>query len=344
MNINCNEPTVSIDLVKFRLSVAERLGANANQIIRDAGIHADELDVSKSHINVEKECAIWKQIVQKTLRSDIGLLCGQIFPVQAMGVIGFVMMNSPSLLVAIEKLVTYQRMIGDSMGLSIRYRGNEIFIEVDVWCNWKEELKYTEDLVTAAVHSWILNNSINQVLPFKIGIRSKKDSNDNTHEAHFSPTRLDYGVAKTFLAYYKSDLDKPLMCANPELYHSFNLQAQKSLTQYESLDTVSGRIKKILAQNMNGNTLSLEQVAKELAMSTRTLQAKLKEESTTYQSLLDTVRADFSKHYIKNKLASFADIAFLLGYSEVSAFSRSFKKWTGISPSQFQSNQLQRHG
>jgi len=70
-------------------------------------------------------------------------------------------------------------------------------------------------------------------------------------------------------------------------------------------------------------------------MSPRTLQLKLKAEGTCYQALLDELRQDMAINYLRNKDLPVGDIAYLLGFSEPSSFSRTSKRWTGFTPCEF---------
>ena len=68
------------------------------------------------------------------------------------------------------------------------------------------------------------------------------------------------------------------------------------------------------------------------------MQRRLKEHETTFRFLLDSVREMVAKQYIENPMNRMSDIAFLLGFSEQSAFSRAFKKWTGKSPVEYRNS------
>ena len=85
---------------------------------------------------------------------------------------------------------------------------------------------------------------------------------------------------------------------------------------------------------------NLDTVAKKLALSTRNLQNKLKEEGTTFRTLLDDIRRDTAIHYLSNDGdASIAEISYLLGFSEPSVFHRTFKRWTNHSPGEYRKTQ-----
>ena len=83
--------------------------------------------------------------------------------------------------------------------------------------------------------------------------------------------------------------------------------------------------------------MAFEKIAKTIGMSERTLQRKLKEKGTTFRSILDEIRKELAVSYVRDLDIPLSEIAFILGFSEQSAFSRAFKRLTGISPSEVRS-------
>jgi AraC-like DNA-binding protein len=77
-------------------------------------------------------------------------------------------------------------------------------------------------------------------------------------------------------------------------------------------------------------------------MSPRTLQRKLADANTTYVQLVDDTRKDLALRYIEDPSRSLTDITFSLGFAQPSAFTRAFKRWTGLSPSDYRANRLAR--
>jgi AraC-like DNA-binding protein len=71
-----------------------------------------------------------------------------------------------------------------------------------------------------------------------------------------------------------------------------------------------------------------------LHQSTSTLQRRLRQEGTSYQSLLDEIRRELALDYLRDGKHSIADVAFLLGFSDQSNFTRAFRRWTGTTPRQ----------
>ncbi len=114
----------------------------------------------------------------------------------------------------------------------------------------------------------------------------------------------------------------------------FEAEAQRLLAQAQDPAGVTRRVREVLAGSAKGEAPSLAQAARRLAMSERSLARRLQEEGTTFRAVLDEVRRDLAVSYLRSQRLSVAEVAFLLGFSEPSAFIRAFKRWTGRSPAQ----------
>jgi AraC-like DNA-binding protein len=99
----------------------------------------------------------------------------------------------------------------------------------------------------------------------------------------------------------------------------------------DAIDRVRATIRRELA----GGDPSLDQVARELGTSRRSLQRRLADENLTYAQVLDDVRSTMARAYLAQRELSIAEVGYLLGFSEQSSFTRAFRRWTGVSPAEF---------
>ncbi|MEL7530870.1 MAG: helix-turn-helix transcriptional regulator [Bacteroidota bacterium] len=113
-------------------------------------------------------------------------------------------------------------------------------------------------------------------------------------------------------------------------------QAKRLLGSEPQPDSYTEKVMGLVIAQLRKRKLGIEVVADDLSMSVRSLQMKLKEEGTSYQKLLNRIREQLAIAFLREKKYSKSEIADLLGFSEISVFSRTFKKWTGQSPSEFQ--------
>ena len=100
-------------------------------------------------------------------------------------------------------------------------------------------------------------------------------------------------------------------------------------------DNITHKIKAVIIDQLPCGNVTEASVARALYMSSRTLQRHLQRKDTTYTTLLNEIRQDLAEQYLTEQDISLTEIAFLLGFSESSAFSRAFKRWVGVSPSEY---------
>jgi len=94
-------------------------------------------------------------------------------------------------------------------------------------------------------------------------------------------------------------------------------------------------VRRAIVEQLEGGEPSLERVAKQLAMSPRTLQRRLHEHSLRYADLLDSTREGAARSYLTDRQVSVAEVVYLLGFAEQSSFNRAFKRWTGKAPTEY---------
>jgi AraC-like DNA-binding protein len=96
-------------------------------------------------------------------------------------------------------------------------------------------------------------------------------------------------------------------------------------------------VRKAVGEAMRDGEPTLTQVARKIAMKPRTLQRRLKDHGLDFKRLVAGTRRHFSQNYLRDRRHTLTEIAYLLGYSEVSAFNRAFRRWTGSTPSEYRS-------
>jgi AraC-like DNA-binding protein len=136
----------------------------------------------------------------------------------------------------------------------------------------------------------------------------------------------------------KECLALPIFLSDSTVLTDLEQLADKRMKELFPEKTFSREVGRTIGKElMGGREINLDIVAKNLAMSPRNLQLKLKEEGATYQEILDDLRKKVALDNLKEQGASIGDLAFLLGYSDQSAFNHAFKRWTGKTPRQFRS-------
>ncbi len=148
---------------------------------------------------------------------------------------------------------------------------------------------------------------------------------------------IAFGVETNGVSFAEETLSIPLPSADPALLAIMERVAVERLEALPPTESFSLRVRQAIRERMNGVVPTLATVAAAFHMSERTFQRRLGDEDTSFQRLVDAVREDMAKIYVAEQKLSFGEIAYLLGYAELSAFLRAFKRWTGVTPPQYRS-------
>ncbi len=133
---------------------------------------------------------------------------------------------------------------------------------------------------------------------------------------------------------------QPVPAADPNLFKILRHYLDDMLSHAPREDELLASIRKTIAELMKDGSPDIGRVAKRLALSPRTLQRRLRDIGLEFKVLVDDTRRRFAVEYLKDSENTLTEIAFLLGYSEVSAFSRAFKRWTGATPLDYRRRSL----
>ena len=152
-------------------------------------------------------------------------------------------------------------------------------------------------------------------------------------------TRLHFGRRETRAAFPAWTMELPVATHVPEMRPIVAAQAEASLRalerNHEPAPDLAQRVSALIADELAKGSASAEQIAPQLALSTRTLNRRLAEAGTSFRALSESVRRTRAESLLRDETVSLAEISFMLGYQEQSTFQRAFKRWTGMTPGEF---------
>lgn len=146
---------------------------------------------------------------------------------------------------------------------------------------------------------------------------------------------IQWNAETNEIFFYQKDLDLPFQRYNQELLKILDQALQSELQDLTSKATFSDQVKWLLRKSLTAGRPELRSVAKELAISERSLQRHLKSEGASFQSLLSKTRHELACEYLKDNRLDLAEIAYMLGYEEQASFFRSFQEWEGTTPTKW---------
>ncbi|MFE9259138.1 helix-turn-helix domain-containing protein [Streptomyces sp. NPDC006879] len=118
------------------------------------------------------------------------------------------------------------------------------------------------------------------------------------------------------------------------MWEFFEPELSRRLSELESGSSTAERVRAVLLELLPAGRAAMGPVATALALSTCTLQRRLKGEGTTFQDVLNDTREALARHYLSRADLTVRDVSFLLGYEDPNSFYRAFRAWTGRTPAQ----------
>jgi AraC-like DNA-binding protein len=175
-------------------------------------------------------------------------------------------------------------------------------------------------------------------IPLEVRFPHRAPDNISEHEQLFG-CKLQFGREQTELVFARELLNAPLVKADPALQAILEAQVVALIQKLPKAEATTDAVRRHLASELAKGQPSLEQIAHRLHMSSRTLRRHLDEEGTSFREILSEVRRELASRHLTEGRLAIGEIAFLLGFSEPSAFHRAFKQWTGHAPHAFRTLQ-----
>lgn len=231
---------------------------------------------------------------------------------------------SRNALVCLKRLAQYKPLIG-----ALLYQVEETETEVSVEIlSGNEELELPEILVGIEfvfLVGLIRKATKETITPLSV---TAKQPMKNSAYADFIGKAITVGD-KNRLVFSKEDALVPFISRNESMWEFFEPELKRRLSMMETDDSCAARVRSALMELLPSGECTIDDVAKKLGYSKRSLQRKLQEEDTNFQKRLNHTRELLARTYLANTDMTTEDIAFLLGYQESGSFLRAFTVWTG---------------
>ena len=151
------------------------------------------------------------------------------------------------------------------------------------------------------------------------------------YEQHFG-CRVRFRAPGNAILFSTVDLDRPFLTHNADLLAMLGPQLDAQLADRRAGDRAQDQVRNVIKRLLAGRRPDLGEVARDLGVSTRTLQRRLGGAGVTFQHLLGESRRELAHHYLLHSTLDLSQTAYLLGYEDANSFFRAFQQWEGSSP------------
>ena len=261
----------------------------------------------------------------------IGLILGSYITPEFSGILGYLGMSSLTLGDALGYFERYQTLLYGGEGANIERRGDNIL------CQWTPadgivHKESDETLIAALVCFTRLLTGDESQNPARIGFMHAKPEDVSAYQTLFR-CEVSFSCRSLYIETPVNQAGLPSKESNPTLGAILEQHAQVMLDELPSNENeLLGKVRQTIKDAISAGVATQEQVAKNLGLSSRTLHRKLLEHGVQFNVLLQDIRYQIAKQYLDEGQLSISVIAHKMGYSEQSAFTRAFKKWSGVTP------------
>jgi len=328
-------PTMLAAMVAGHVEAARAYGLPADALASAAGLTEADLGDPDGRIPLDRCVALWEGIAAAPRGQDFGFWLGRSVTVETLGVIGFAMRHAPDVRVAFRCLDRFGKLIGDVVSPIIDEEGEHVVFH-------RREPPRIARLAALAVSAPVGTLTL---LGQLAGIESAATAAVEAAFQHPPPPNADryrqelgcpvhFNAQETRLVLRRAVFDLPLRAPDAGLFAYLERHAQGLMDRLREQRSVAARVRQQLVERLRDGEPEQGGIARRLGMSERTLQRRLRDEGTTFAALVDEARLELARMYLADPKLAVFEIAFLLGYSEPSAFNRAFRRWTGASPSE----------
>ena len=330
------EPSIAAGFARALMDLAVSKGASRKLLSERSGIDPVELQDQDNRIAFAKYIALMR--AGKELCNDpaLALHFGEAFDISELSIVGLIGQASETVADAFAQLNRYERLIADVDGLAA---GNRLVLSRSAGQLWLiDTRKNPNDFPELTESSFARMASSSRRMP------GEKSFVKAVHVTHAEPAyRAEYDRIFQVPVVFESDKNALLMTddswlslKNPlpsrYVFGILSERAEALLKSLESSKTTRGRVESLLMPILHTGDANMDLIAGKLGFSRQTLFRKLKAEGVSFEKVLDELRHKLALHYLAGKKVSVNETAYLVGFSEPSAFTRAFKRWTGASP------------
>jgi len=321
----------SFGLIGLRLG--ELHGIDPNRFAEQVGLASIDLPDTKTRLPSSLLDRAFAKAAELIPDPAFALRAAECWHPSHLGALGYAWLSSDSLRTALRRMTRFNQIIGQRMFSRCADEPDGLRFTYDHGRGDTPVGHLMADFDLSIVMSMCRTNYGADLAPIVVTLRRPTPVDPSPYPAFFA-CPIQFGATCDTILLSRHAADKLLPTSNRELAATFDAILTKQLLELGRGNLVA-RCATWLLQELTSGEPSEAELARALGMSNRTLQRKLGELGQSYRGILEKTRYELALRYLEDAGKTVTDITFLLGFSEQSAFTRAFKRWSGKSPTSY---------
>lgn len=318
-----------------RLAIAHAVAANIDPapLLHQAALTFVQMEHRDTRIGVRNQIALLRLVADVVGDDLLGFHLAGRFELQEIGLLYYILASSATLGEALARAERYSTVANEGMKVQCR-RDPDLCVRISyVGVPRHTDRHQMEFLVTAFVRV-CRHLTGTSLLPVRVGfVHPRRGSSDELDT--FFGGKVAFGAESDEIVFARGASQLPLIGADPHLGEVLIRYCEEILARRAApASPMRVHVENAIAPLLPHGRAQMTEIAATLGMSRRTLARRLATEGATFTGILEEMRRDLALGYLEDASLSISQIAWLLGFQEVSAYTTAFKRWTGVTPTQ----------
>jgi AraC-like DNA-binding protein len=323
-------PSATGGITRLAYAQAKEAGLDLNLILKKAGLTVHQIEDSSVRLKVRDQIS-FLNLAADPLQDDLfGFHLAQPPDLREMGLLYYVSASSDILSEALRRAARYSSIVNE--GILLKYvEGGDVGITFKyIGVSRHLDRHQIEFFVTALVRMCRQLTGL-RLVPTRVRLTHRRDTCSELSEFFGDDVEFDAGVDE--VAFAASIKRMPVVTADPHLNKLLIAYCEEAISRRPTnRGSFQSSVENAIIPLLPHGKARADEIARRLGVSQRTFARRLSLEGLTFSGVLESLRSDLAERYLMDDDLSISQIAWLLGYQEVSAFTHAFKRWTGRTP------------
>jgi AraC-like DNA-binding protein len=324
-------PMAQGGLTRLAIARLEGAGVPVAPLLKNVGLTPEVIADPEERLSVRSQIALLDEAANALKDDCLGFTLARDFDLRAIGLLYYVMASSQTLGDALKRVARYSRITNESLVFGYR-EGNNLTINLSYSGVPRHPDRHQIEFCLFAVLRICRVLTGQNLVPQHFSIAHYR-LEGAAEMSRFVGTKVEFGADTDEFALNSNARELPVIHADHHLNDLLLKYCEVALADRRAgTSQLRTKVENAISSVLPHGRVLIEDVARSLGMSKRTLARKLSDEGLNYSEIFEHLRQDLAVRYLNERKMHVSKIAWLLGFHEVSAFTHAFKRWTGKTP------------